>query len=157
MKKIFTPILALVLSTLSINCTSCNNDDSNDIETVITINELPEQAQVFIKTYFPDDKVSKVERNFEDNIVYFEVDLSSGIELVFDSKGLWQQVDAPYGMTLPEGFILEPITQFLHLNYQGYGINEINRIGLGYKVELVSGLSLLFDQIGDFVKIINED
>lgn len=156
--RLFYGMILVLPLMFGLMATGCDNDDYNDnVEKSVSFSQLPDEAQSFIKEYFPDDEMEKGVKDIEDGVTIYEVTLKSGVEIDFNEKGIWQQVDAPYGMTLPEGFILEPIIDYLNVNYQGYGINEINRSGLGFKVELITGLELLFDQIGDFVKVIDED
>ena len=65
-------------------------------------NQLPEAAQQFINTYFPDQKVSfaKEERDFME--VSYEVMFTNSIKIEFAGNGEWKEVKCKYS-TLPEG------------------------------------------------------
>lgn len=131
--------------------TSCSDDDSDDIETVITVNKLPLKAQTFISTYYPGLTTTKIERVVDNTILFYEVKFNNGQEVTFNAEGEWIEVDAPDGQTIPDGIVPSAIVDYLNENYNGYGVNEINRVSTGYQVELVSGVDMLFDSLGNFV------
>ena len=134
--------------------TGCSNDDDNDdLETVINVNRLPDAARAFINTYYPSATVRSVMRDVDDGIVVYEVDFTNGHEVTFDSRGEWIEVDAPDGQSIPAGIVPVAIETYLDANYSGYGVNDITRTGMGYEVELVTGVDLLFDSLGNFLGI----
>ncbi len=133
--------------------TSCSDDDSNELETVINENKLPKEAQTFISTYYSNITISKAEKVVDGSISFYEVKFINGHEVTFNSKGEWIEVDAPDGQTIPSGIVPSTIENYLNENYQGYGVNEINKLSTGYEVELVSGVDLQFDSLGNFVRV----
>lgn len=159
MKKLsFSLSLLLILVVSGFTFTSCSNDDDDMNETTITVKDLPQTAQNFLNDYFPNIPVTTVEMEAIGTTVIYEVDLSDGTEIVFNSDGIWQQVDAPDGKTIPTGFILPGIMDYVNDNYQGYGINEINRSGEGYIVEINSSdeVTLTFNSIGEYTGMISD-
>lgn len=62
-------------------------------------------------------------------------------------------VDAPYGQTVPAGIVPPTIAAYVADNYSVTGINEISRDNRGYEVELNTGVELIFDRDGKFVRI----
>lgn len=123
---------------------SCSDKD-DDIEYTIQFKDLPSEAQTFITTYFPNANTSKIEKQTIGSAIMYEVDLSNGYEIEFDSMGVWQEVDAPDRMTIPSGIAPSAIEEYVNTNYQNYGINEINKVGDGYNVEINGGLRLTFN------------
>lgn len=125
---------------------SCSDKDEDEMETTITYNNLPQDAQTFLEKFFPDVTVRSIEKETVGNVVVYDVELANGYEVVFNSEGTWTEVDAPDGMTIPSGIAPEEIVSYLDENYPDYGINEINLTGTGYNVELVTGLVLYFNE-----------
>ncbi|MCH5241115.1 MAG: PepSY-like domain-containing protein [Muribaculaceae bacterium] len=159
MKKSYIKILSsLFLLAFFIPLVSCSDDDQNEVETTITVKDLPADAQSFLKKYFPDYEIVKITKDVEDNITLYEVDLQDGYEVVFNGNGEWTQVEAPYGKTIPTGFIPEQVMSTLNDRFPYYGINEINTTGQGYKVELSdnqggASLDIFFDMSGEIIGI----
>ena len=159
MKKFYSQILTfLLLFAASFSCVSCSDDDQNEMETVITLNDLPSAAKSFLNKYFPNYEIVKITKDIEDDITIYEVDLQDGYEVVFNAEGEWTQVEAPYGKTIPTGFIPQQVLDTLNQRFAGYGINEINSTGQGYKVELSdnqggASIDVFFNMSGEITGI----
>lgn len=132
---------------------SCSSDDNPVMETVIEYDRLPQSSKSFISAYYPSTAVTKVERDNDDGIITYEVTLANGHEVTFNSDGEWVEIDAPDGQSIPFEVLPPAIADYLNINYQGYGVNDITRTGFGYEVELVTGVDLLFDSQGNFIRI----
>ncbi len=141
MKKTFT----LILLTLAacVGFAACSDDKDEPV----TPDSLPAAAQTFLSTYFGGDKIQKVEKDGNS----YDVRLVSGYEIDFDATGLWTDVDAPAGKTIPAGIAPTAIEEYVANAYPGDGINEISRQSRGYEVELISGLELHFDTAGAYI------
>lgn len=138
MKKIFS-LLALT-AVLVLTFTACSDDDEK-----LNPNQLPESAVTFLNTYFPGDQIKSVEKDAEHDGAYYDVVLHSGYEVEFDVSGAWVDVDAPAGKTVPSGIVPSAITEYVAENYAQDGINEISKEKYGYKIELLSGVDIKFD------------
>ncbi|MBD5301066.1 MAG: hypothetical protein HDS17_06325 [Bacteroides sp.] len=149
MKKIYLFLMVCIFGCLA---WSCSDDDDNDI--TISVSSLPTPAQQFISQFYPADKVARVTKDVKNSPLNseYEVRFVSGQEVEFDAAGQWIDVDAPKGQTVPTG-IVPAIDEYVGLNYDGKGINEISRDARGYEVELVDGTELLFDANGQFIGI----
>ena len=110
----------------------------------IQFNQLPEAAQQFINTYFPDQKVSfaKEERDFME--VSYEVMFTNSIKIEFAGNGEWKEVKCKYS-TLPEGIVPQPIVDYVGTNFPGVSIYAIDRGYRDVEVSLTNGLELTFD------------
>ena len=159
MRKRLVYILISVAFFGLLTLTSCSDENKNQItETTITVDMLPEQARDFIKQFYSDTSVSRIEKDDEDGVTIYKVDFANGHEAVFGSDGEWQQLEAPDGKTIPSGIVLSSITEYLGEYYSGYGINEINRTGYGFKLELTpGGLSLMFGPEGSYVGPVSDN
>ena len=157
MKKNYLKLMLAALFLIgSITVTSCSDKDDDEIEQTITVNQLPTQAQDFLSKYFPGISAKSIEKQYISNIVMYDVELSNGYEIMFNSEGVWQEVDAPDNKTLPSGIVPSAIEDYVNSNYPDYGINEINKTGEGYNVELVSGLEMAFNELGEFLRVISD-
>ncbi|MBO5298379.1 MAG: PepSY-like domain-containing protein [Candidatus Homeothermus sp.] len=144
MKKIFGFLPLLLISVMCIAVTACSDDDD---AAVIGKNELPAAVTSFVSTYFPSQEINVSQK---DNDGY-EVMLSDGTMIDFNLSGEWVDVDAPVGKTIPSGFYPAAIDSYIAANVNGTGINEISKEPVGYDVELVSGVELIFDTDGGFI------
>lgn len=132
--------LAFALAFLALSVTTLRADNDRIIE----FNELPKAVQQFLTKYFAGRSavLVKLDRDFMSTT--YEVTLSDGTEIDFNSNGLWKDVDAKYN-TMPLGFIPAQITKTLNARHAGDPIKQIKHKGRGYKVELSSGLEAYFN------------
>lgn len=157
MKKTYLRLFGALILLLGLTTTfvSCSSDDDN-METIVKVKDLPEEAQTFLNTYFKGIEVQSVEKIMNGNVAVYEVNLSNGFEIVFNSEGEWQEVDAPDNLSVPMEIIPEQIRATLNEQYPGYGVSEINTSGQNYVVELSNNqggpsINLVFNQAGEIV------
>lgn len=127
---------------------SCSDKDE-EITYLISLNELPMDAQTFLNDFFPSEKARTVEKQSIGKVIMYNVELDNGYDMLFNEDGLWQEVSAPENKTLPSGIAPEAIEEYVAKNYPDYGINEINRTGDGYNVEIIGGVRLTFNSLGE--------
>ncbi|HIZ85796.1 MAG TPA: PepSY-like domain-containing protein [Candidatus Coprenecus stercoravium] len=144
MKKFM--ILAASMLLFSVSSAYADNDRP------IQFNQLPEAAQQFINTYFPDQKVSfaKEERDFME--VSYEVMFTNSIKIEFAGNGEWKEVKCKYS-TLPEGIVPQQITDYVKANFPEVSIYAIDRGYREVEVNLTNGLELTFDNNFNLVDI----
>lgn len=157
MKKFYFKLLTIsLLMFCGFSLVACSDDSPKETENIVTEEELPQAAKDFLYKYFHGYEIIKITKDEEADITFYQVDLQDGYEVIFNSKGYWQQVDAPYGKTIPTGFIPEPILQTLDYQYNGYGIAEINTSGQNYHLVLSNNqggdsIELVFNQSGEII------
>ena len=136
MKKLL--ILAAAVFALGTSTVSADNDRP------ISVSELPEKAQQFIRQHFPNEKVSfaKMERELFDTT--YEVIFTSGKKVEFYRNGDWKDVDCRYA-TVPAGIVPAPIMAKARELYGDVAVLEIDRDKRNYEVKLTNGLELTFD------------
>lgn len=157
MKKNYLKLLLVSLFLVGgLSLTSCSDKDDEELEQTITISQLPSQAQTFLNQYFADVKAKSIEKQYITTIVMYKVELVNDFEIMFNSDGVWQEVDAPDNKTIPTGIAPSAIEEYVNSNYPDYGINEINKTGEGYNVELISGLEMAFNELGEFLRVISD-
>lgn len=157
MKKTYFKIIGAILLLLigSTSFVSCS-DDGDEMESVGSYNDLPSAAKTFLNEYFNGYTVLKVEKDTSGDYTMYDVELQGGYEVMFNNAGDWQQVEAPDGKTIPDGIVPEAVQQTLNQQYPAYGVNEINKTGEGYNVELTNmqggtSIELFFNMSGEIV------
>lgn len=157
MKTFKNLFLATFLAIDGLALTSCSNDDnSSNNETLIEASALPELARTFIATHFPDATYVRIEKQNiadADGSIY-DVHLSNGFEIDFDTNGNWTDVDGNF-TAVPPAIVPETITNYVTANYPDLFISTIEIETTGYDVELSNDLDLIFNSQGEFVRISN--
>ncbi len=114
----------------------------------ITIDQLPQTAQQFIKAHFSQLKVSVIMADNDSFDVLFE----NGYKVDFDKKGNWEEVDC-LNDTVPVSIVPPAIQNHVRSHYTNNYIVEIAKDNRKYDVQLNNGLDLEFDKDGKFLRI----
>ena len=106
-----------------------------------------------IGKHFSQTKVAyiKIEKDLFQTTSY-DVKLADGIELEFNSKGEWLEIDCK-NKSVPSTFIPQAISKYMKANYNGHKTVKIERNRKGYEPTLENGLEVDFDQFGGFLKL----
>lgn len=143
MKKIIL-ILALIL--MGITGANARDTFSRDV------NDLPQAARTVLKSNFKAGvSVIKIDKDFG-MISEYDVTLSDGSEISFDSKGNWKDVEVASNKSVPKGFIPSAISNYIKKNQSSQRIVGIEKERNGYEVTLSNGIDMKFDKSGNFVK-----
>jgi len=118
----------------------------------ITASDLPKDAQTFLKQHFKTASVEGAEIDLDGTKKTFEVRMSDGTEIEFDSNGIWKEVDAK-NKAIPSEFISSEIRNYLTANYPNQRVTKISKGRRGVEVELMNGTELDFDNDGKFVRL----
>lgn len=154
MKKI---ILTLsILSFVSFTTISCNDDDDNFQTELVDFNSLPEDSQVFIRTYFLTNfyTIEKIERYnpADSNGAVYKVKYTNGTEIDFNAGGEWIEVEGGGNEAIPDGFILQSIRDYVSQTYPTAKFHEIKKHTNGtFEVELTNDVELLFNSNGNLL------
>lgn len=105
------------------------------MEASVQTTALPQQAQEFLAKYFPGVAVVKAKNDFKER--RYEVKLADGAEVDFDYNGLWIEVDAPDGATLPSSTLSALIPESVVVNTLS-GNEVVNGGVMNYVEEVVS-------------------
>lgn len=114
----------------------------------ITIDQLPQTAQQFIKTHFANLTVGSIMADNDSYDVFF----SNGYKVEFDKKGNWEDVDCRAD-EVPAAIIPASIRNYVSTNYAGSFIVDISKDNRKYEVELNNGIDMEFDKSGNFLRI----
>lgn len=114
-----------------------------DNDKPISLNELPQKSQKFIKQYFPKNEISyaKVEKEVWDK--KYEVVFVNGEKIEFDKKGEWKEIDCKFS-AVPETLIPSAIKKHLAEQYPQAKVIQIERDSKGYDVKLNNKLELKY-------------
>lgn len=137
--------MALMLA-LCIVGTACADTYAHDASV------LPRAAQSVLKKNFKSNvSVVKIDKDFG-RVSEYEVVLSDGAEVTFDSKGNWKDVEVAADKSVPAGFVLKPISDYVSKNHKGAKIVGVDKNRSGYEVQLNNGIEMKFSTSGQFVR-----
>lgn len=135
MKKLL--FLLVCLFTLQ---TVARADDDKPIQ----ISQMPQQAQLFIKKYFADNKVALAKMESDLFNKSYDVIFTNGNKVEFDKKGNWKEIDCKYS-SVPTSIIPEAIQKYVKDNYPDTKILKLERDKKEYEVKLTNRTELKFD------------
>lgn len=136
MKKVFIAIACLF--TLVTNACADNYQP-------ISQTQLPEKAQTFLSTYFPEAKISLVRKEVDVMELTYDVIFTDGSKVEFDRKGNWTEVDC-LTHTLPAGIVPEAINKVVNTHYPGAEATKIERDHREIDVKLNNRVELTFNK-----------
>lgn len=144
MKKLFIAMWGILL-TVSVVC--ARDRVSRDITL------LPTEARELIKNHFAKTDISylKVDKNIF-RIEGYDVRLSDGTELEFNSKGQWTEIET-WRNDVPASLIPDVIKKYMKQNYNGQHVKKIKHNRRGYELKLANGLEVEFDNMGNFLRL----
>lgn len=117
------------------------------------VDKLPVEARNFLNQSYPQATVSRVK--VDDKLIgdkKYEVLFSNGMEIEFDHKGNWKEVDMK-NERIPAAIIPASVNTYVQNTYGTNHVTKIKHDKDGYQVKLNNGLELKFDQAGTFKKI----
>lgn len=116
---------------------------------------LPAAAQTTIKANFKSEvSYIKVEKSLG-RVTEYEVVLTDGSEITFDSKGNWKEVEVSIKSSVPQKIVPQAITDYVKQEQKKAKIVGIERKRYGYDVELSNGVEMIFNAEGKFIRYDN--
>lgn len=114
------------------------------------IQQLPQKAQEFVKTYFNDYKVAYVLTDKELADIDYKIRFEDGTEIEFNAKGDWTDVSGKQNC-IPTEFILKEITNYVNTYHNDLCITDIEREFNRITVELSNNLEIEFNSKGRLI------
>ena len=108
-------------------------------------NQLPEKAQTFLSTYFPEAKVSLIRKEIDVMELSYDVIFTDGCKVEFDRKGNWTEVDCLTHL-VPSGIVPETITKVINAHYPDAQVTKIERDHREVDVKLNNRVELTFNK-----------
>lgn len=107
--------------------------------------QLPEKAQTFLSTYFPEAKISLSRKEIDVMELSYDVIFTDGSKVEFDRKGNWTEVDC-LTQPLPEGIVPEAINKVISTHYPDAKAVKIERNHREVEVKLNNRVELTFNK-----------
>ena len=166
--KIFSFSHTLAIGLLVLVMISCGSSNENrqampvSTDTVMVTNQaqtaatqvdmssLPQAITDFLQQHFPGSTIARIKTGNELGGVEYDITLSDGIEVDFDTKNEWESVDC-HVKAVPAALVPSSIADYVKANYQSATIVKIDRKKTGYEVELSNGTEMKFDANGSFL------
>ena len=114
--------------------------------------DLPNSAQTILKNNFKAGVSHiKIEKNFG-VVKEFDVVLTDGTEVTFDSRGNWKDIEVRQNSSVPASLVPKAIQEYVRQNQKKVKITGIEKNRSGYEVELSNGVEMKFNSEGKFVR-----
>ena len=135
--KRFLAMIGALLILLTIPTAWASDDRPIDFE------QLPQEAQQFVKLHFADWTVAYV--TLEKGLLSreYKVLFNEGGVIEFNEAGLWKEVETKQE-AVPQTLIPSVVRDYLHINHPKQSVQKIERDKKHYEVELSNGLELKF-------------
>lgn len=143
MRKLF---LIVAVSFLSLGVVSANSNRP------ISVDNLPQRAQQFIKKYFSQVSVTYATEDRDILSKEYEVMFAEGTKVDFSSNGEWKSVECK-GVAVPAGVVPQQINEYVKQNYSNAKVVKIDRDRNDYEVSLSNRLELTFNKSFRLVEI----
>ena len=144
MKKLF---LLLVVSIVGVMPMLADNDK------MITREELPEKAQMFLTQHFEGIEILYVKADRDMGVVTsYDVVLKGDVKVEFNRSGDWTSVDCERD-EVPNGVLPQGVLDYVGKRFAGAYVVEIEKGLMGYEVKLSNDIDIEFDKSGKFLRI----
>lgn len=117
---------------------------------LVSYEELPDTAKLFVKTYFDPLKVLSVRSDLDWDGVEYKVQLDNGATVNFDNNGNWGEINAFSGV--PQALIPSEVASYIEAHHQGQHVISVDKDILRFEVKLKNGLELIFDSKYRFLR-----
>ena len=144
MKKLF---LLLVVSIVGMAPMLADNDK------MITREELPKEAQMFLTQHFEGIEVLYAKADRDMGVVMsYDVVLEGDVKVEFNRSGDWTSVDCEKGQ-VPNGVLPRGVLDYVTKRFAEAYVVEIEKGLRGYEVKLSNDIDLEFDKNGEFLRV----
>ncbi len=125
---------------LALSTVACKKDN-----TVLTIRDLPVSAQSLLHRHFKGNEIKSIKKESSFGIDTFEVQLTDGTELEFNSRTGWTEIDCKE-QNLPTELLPAAILEYVNKNYPNAPVRKIERQKTGFEIELSNEVEIKFDK-----------
>ncbi|MEE0991047.1 MAG: PepSY-like domain-containing protein [Paludibacteraceae bacterium] len=124
MKKVFLLAVACLFSVMCF---------AKEDGVKISIEELPEKANLFIKDYFPAAKVKAVYKSWDEGVVEYKVIFKTKTTIEFDMVGTWSEIDVNVKKDKMPRFIYPtPVNETIDAKFYEKVISKVENDGVYY-------------------------
>jgi len=158
MKKLLK--LSLLIISVAFFAVACSDDNDDDDDFAIEFSALPTQAKTLVTDHFggqPQVTFAKERYVAEADGTYYTVYITGGREIDFDKNGSWVEIEGGR-VAIPDSFFetqesLKAIKKYVTEQYSTLSIIDIEKVLVGFKVDLSNDTDLIFDKDGKFISI----
>lgn len=144
MKKLF---LLLVMSIVGMAPMLADNDK------MITREELPKEAQMFLTQHFEGIEVLYAKADRDMGVVTsYDVVLEGDVKVEFNRSGDWTSVDCEKSQ-VPDSVLPQEVLDYVTKRFAEAYVVEIEKGLRGYEVKLSNDIDLEFDKDGKFLRV----
>ncbi len=111
----------------------------------ITVEQLPQKAQQFLKSYYPQEGVAYATEDKKMKSTEYEVMLNNGAKIEFSTDGEWKSVARKMD-AVPAEIVPQQIRDYVAKSYPDAKITKIERDCREYEVTLSNRLELTFNK-----------
>ncbi|RYY58313.1 MAG: hypothetical protein EOO05_16815 [Chitinophagaceae bacterium] len=126
---------------------------SCDKEQVIQNDDLPAKATSFINTHYSDQAIRQVVKERDDLKTAYHVYLDNNTQLDFNREGEIKEIEGTE--KIPDAILPALIVTYVNTNYPTAFIRAWDPNDTSQDVKLSTGVELLFDSNGNFLRIEN--
>lgn len=114
-----------------------------DNDKPVTIDELPQKAQEFLKQHFSKNTISyaQVEKELWDK--KYDVVFTNGEKIEFDKNGEWKEIDCKFS-AVPDTLVPQQIQDHIKKQFPQNKIIQIEKDSKGYEIKLNNKLELKY-------------
>lgn len=155
MKRILFLITSTLLSLGYCNVAATDMKTANSTEDVITQDKsrLPVAASKFLTDHFANNELLQIKIDNETfSRTSYEVLLSDGIEIEFNDKGAWEDIEVKGVGNIPNTVVIAPILKYVSDNFANSKIIKIKREKNTIEVELNNDREFIFNSKGKFIR-----
>lgn len=116
-----------------------------DEDKPITVSQLPQTAQQFIKKHFASHKVALAKMDHDIFNKSYDVIFTNGDKIEFEGNGKWSEVKCPKN-GVPGAIVPEQIKNYVQNHYKGTKILSIEKDKTTYEVKLSNNFELKFNK-----------
>ena len=144
MKRLF---LLLTVSIMTVMPMMADNDK------MITQEELPEKAQMFLTQHFGGIEILYAKADRDMGVVMsYDVVLKGDVKVEFNRSGEWTSVDCEHSR-VPNGVLPRGVLDYVSKRFAEAYVVEIEKGLRGYEVKLSNDIDLEFDKDGKFLRV----
>ena len=116
-----------------------------------TFAQLPQSAQVFINTNYPDEKISYATKDDDFILPDYNVMLANGVKIQFEHSGALEKIESRVG--IPVDLIPFQIRDYVKMHYPDAIFVEYEIGKRSYEVKLSNRLELKFNSNFNVIEI----
>lgn len=113
--------------------------------------KLPEQIQLYMQTYFINQKVTKYRSDLTVETAKYKVFIDNGVSVTFDET--FQPIEIDGETSLPENVIPQNILSYVKKYFPNQQIKQWQRRVINQTISLDDGTKIKFDSEGNFIRV----